>query len=160
MKEIDDNNNFKKKWWLHPLDPENIAELKPRDRQNAKSFNHWILVWAIMFFGIINVMEPLSGGIEATPAWRILLAFSPLISGIFLIRAFFRFLSETKDELIREIHYQALAVGFLLAFIIGMSFALTAVIIGASVNAGPLMFSGLLVGYFLSLGLQYRKYNV
>ena len=160
MASIDGGNKLKRKWWLHPMDPENLVELSDRDRRNAKSYNHWILVWGVMFFGAVVGLEPLPGGIDATPMWRILLAFSPIVPGIFLIRSFIRLFRETKDELIRKIHYEALAMGFLFAFILGMCFALSAVIVSESVKAGPTMFSGLLVGYFLGLTLKYRKHNV
>lgn len=160
MTNIDEDNKFKQKWWLHPMDPENLIELSDSDRRNAKSFNLWLLGWGIMFFGTILCMEPLPGGVEATPIWRMLIALSPLVPSIFLIRAFIRLFSEMKDELIKKVHYEALASGFLFAFFLGTCFGLSAIIIGASVKAGPFMFVGLLAGYFISLILKYRKYNV
>ena len=67
MESIDNGNKSKRKWWLHPMDLENLVELGDSDRRNAKSCNHWLFVWGVMFFGIVNGMEPLPGGIEATP---------------------------------------------------------------------------------------------
>ena len=113
-----------------------------------------------MFFNIVLGMEPLPGGIDATPVWRLLLVFSPIIASIFLVRAFVRLIRELKDELIKKMHFEALAVGFLIAFFLGMCFDLSAVIIGGSLKAGPLMFAGLIGGYFVALILSYRKYNV
>lgn len=142
------------------MDPENLVELTDSDRRKAKSYNHWLLIWAVMFFGVAVGMEPLPGGIETTPVWRLLLAFSPVIPGILMVRAFIRFFSNTTDELIRKIHFEALAIGFLFAFSLGMCFELSAVIVGGSVRAGPIIFSGLLIGYVISLTLQYRKHSV
>ena len=159
MSNRNNDGQFKRKWWLHPMDPENIAGLSDRDRRNAKRYNQWLFIWGVMFFGAIHALDPLPGGISATPVWRVLLAFSPIIPGIFLIRAFIRLFGETKEELIRKIHIESLAVGFLCAFVIGMCFALSAIIVGESVVAGPVMFVGLLAGYFVSLTLKYRKYN-
>jgi hypothetical protein len=113
-----------------------------------------------MFFGTVLCLEPLPGGIGSTPVWRLLLAFSPIVPGIFLIRAFIRLFGGMEDELIKRIHYEALAVGFLFAFFLGMCFGLSAVIVGGTVSAGPIMFMGLLLGYFISLALKYRKHNV
>lgn len=160
MTSIDNSNKFKSKWWLHPMDPENLVELSDSDKKNAKNYNRWLLIWGVMFFCVVNIMEPLPGGIEVTPVWRWLLAFSPLVSGIFFVRAFVRFFTEVKDDLIRNIHYKALAIGFVSAFFIGMCFALSAVIFGSMVFSGPLMFTGLIAGYFISLTLSYRKHNV
>ncbi|HSR87901.1 MAG TPA: hypothetical protein VLL07_03015, partial [Pontiella sp.] len=105
-------------------------------------------------------LAPLPGGMEETPVWRLLLALSPLVPAVFLIRAFIRLFREMKDELIRRTYYEALAGGFLSAFFLGMCFELSAVIVGASVMAGPIMFAGLLAGYFISLVAAHRKYNV
>jgi hypothetical protein len=153
-------SKFKRKWWANPWDPEHMAELCAKDRRNAKSFNHWIVIWMVMYLGATLGMEPLPEGIAATPIWRLLLAFSPIVSGALLVRAFIRLFSEMKDELLKKVHYEALAGGFLCAFFIGMCFGLSAVIIGASVIAGPVTFFGMLSGYFISLSLLTRKYNV
>lgn len=141
------------------MDPENLMELSDEDRRNAKRFNHWMLIWGIMFFGVIHGMEPVQGGMQATPVWKWGLIFSPLIAGIFLVRAFKRLFGDTQDELIRHIHFGGLAVGFLFAFFIGMFFSLSALMVGASLKAAPLMFAGLLAGYFLTIVVQYRKYH-
>ncbi len=159
MANTNGNGKFKKKWWLHPMDPENLVELNDRDRRNAKRYNHWLLIWGVTFFGTLIALKPLAGGVDATPIWRLLLAFSSIVPGVFLVRSFIRFFGETKDQLLKKVHYESLAVGFLFAFFLGICFALSAVIVGGSVKAGPVMFSGLLAGYFINLALMYRKYN-
>ncbi|MDN4503961.1 hypothetical protein QX776_16230 [Alteromonadaceae bacterium BrNp21-10] len=159
MANLEEDNKFKQKWWLHSMDPENLAELSDSDRRNAKSFNGWLFIWGIVFFGVVIFMEPLSGGIETTPVWRFLLASSPLALGIFLVHAFIRMIRGFHDELLIKIYYEALATGFLFAFFIGMCFSLSAPIIGASLKAGPFMLCGLIAGYYAGLTLKYRKYN-
>lgn len=160
MTSEDGSDKYIRKWWITPIDPESIVELSDADRRNGKRFNRWFLLWGLTFFGAVLGLEPLPGGVENTPWWRLLLALSPIITGVFLVRAFIRLFSGIKDELIKKIYYEALAGGFLLAFFLGMGFSLSATIVGKSAIAGPFIFSGLMVGYFISLALACRKYNV
>ncbi|MBX2859049.1 MAG: hypothetical protein KTR17_10330 [Cellvibrionaceae bacterium] len=160
MASVDDSDKYKRKWWANPIDPEHIVELSDDDRRNGKHFNHWFLLWGLTFFGAVLGLEPLPGGIENTPWWRLLFALLPIVTGVFLVRAFIYLFSGIKDELIKKIYYEALAGGFLLAFFLGMGFCLSATIVGKSAIAGPFMFSGLIVGYFIFFVLACRKYNV
>lgn len=160
MKNIDDDDRVKRKWWSNPMAPYDLPELRDSDRQRAKSFNHWLLVWGVMLFGVFLGMKPLPGGLEATPAWRFLLVFSPIVATIFLIRAFLRFFHETKDELIRKIHYDSLAIGFAVAFFLGICFGLSAVIVGPSAIAGPFTWGAMFLAYIISYSRMYSNHDV
>lgn len=149
----------KPKWWLHPMDPENLVELSERDKRHAKNFNHWLLVWGILFFGVVNTMQPISNEVGSIPYWRWLLILAPMTAGVFLVRSFKKLFWEMNDELMRQIHLNALAIGFLSAFFLGMGLILWATVIGTSIHSGPIIFTGLLAGYFFSLLPMYRKYH-
>jgi hypothetical protein len=146
-------NSKSKTWWKYEIAPESLEELSDSDRRNAKSLNHWILVWGIVFFGIVLGTEPLLGNIEVALVWRLLPACSAILMTIFLIRAYIIFYRETKDELLRKIHYMSLAVGFGAAFFLGACFGVLATIFGNLEIARPLTFAGMLIAYFTSHAL-------
>lgn len=159
MASVTSSDRSVKKWWLHPMDPENVAELSDSDRRNAKAYNHWLLVWIVLFAVVAIGTKPIPGGLAAASPWRVLLAFTPLVAGVLLVRAFVRLFGGTTDPLIRQIHFSALAVGFLFAFLAGVYFAALSSLVGPWDRSGPVMFACLLSGYLGSLVLSYRRHD-
>jgi hypothetical protein len=45
MSGIGNGNKLKRKWWLHPMDPENLIELSDSSKRNSKNYNRWLFVW-------------------------------------------------------------------------------------------------------------------
>ena len=152
-----DDDKFNHRWWLNPMDSKQLTN---RDRQNVKSFNHWILIWGVAFFGVIWFIKPIRGNLDATPIWYFLIAFSPIVATLFLIRAFVRFYRQTNDEYIQKLNVESLAIGFAVAFFMGICFeVLEAVFVPTEIPVG-LVNVGLVLGYFISYVVLCRKNNV
>ena len=160
MDNLNESQKFRQKSWLHPMDPENLPELSKKDRKNAKSLNHLMLIWMILFFtSTTSLIEPLNVALEKFQFIHIGLSALTLITGLFVVKAFMRFVKEVKDELIKKIYLSALATGFVLAFIVGLFFSVSTSFMEQSQLAGPLSFASLIIGYFIGLALSFNKYN-
>jgi hypothetical protein len=87
---------------------ETCADTTPTDWRNLRLFLGALLIWAICFAGVSQLIKreviapgPLAWGLATLPLW----------AGILVMFAYGRFLSQA-DELQRLIHYRSLAFGF------------------------------------------------
>ena len=130
--------------------------LTTRDQRNARRWSICLLVWVASFTTAVVILPVSDGSIGAQPMWAWALAAVPVIPGVLLVRLHLRLMRET-DELMRKIHLEALAVGFGVAFVWGMSAALLGQL-GIHKPEGVTWFA-MYLAYWLKLGLAVRRYR-
>lgn len=131
--------------------------LPARDRENARRASIWMGLWGVTFVVAIVVLGPVPGGAWATPWWKWLLAFLPVIPGVLALRAYVRYLRE-GDELVRKIHVEAAAVGFGVASVVAIGFNLVGQLFGQWEDAGAMTFLAMWIAYSITLNRARRRY--
>ncbi len=97
--------------WLNVLKWEGMRKI---DRQNEKRVNAFAFLWALCLIGAaLLVAWP---GLPNWLGWA--LAIVPAIFGVLTMRAYLKLLRE-MDELLRQMQFEAMAVGFGTGLIIG-----------------------------------------
>lgn len=150
-------DNGSDRWWRYGIAPECLKELSESDRRNAKSLNHWFLLWVLAFCTAAPAHVILFGDSDTAGSWRLLPAIIAAATTVFLVRAYVRFYIATKDELLRKVHYESLAIGFGAAFFLGVGFAVLKPITGSLDIAAPMTLVGMLLSYFVSYYLLLNK---
>ena len=154
MKDLKSDDNFNRKWWLNPMESEQLSE---GDKRNTKRFKLWILVWGVLFFSVGKFGGTFAGGVDEMPIWFWPVLVSPVIAAIFLILALARFCRETTDELLRRITYESLSIGFAVGFFVFVCIGVAKTVVGPFALEGYLTFLGLVLGYFISYVILCRK---
>jgi hypothetical protein len=91
--------------------------------------------------------------------WQWVLVILPLGIGVFAVRAYLHFLKEA-DEMIRQIHLGALALGCTLGIIVGTGLGLFAQVPGSFEDAGPFIWMAIVAGYSIGMIRASRKLDV
>lgn len=99
--------------WLSVLKWEGMREV---DRQNEKRVNIYAFMWALSMIGVALVVA--YSGFPEWVGW--VAAAVPAAIGILCLRAYLRLL-RAMDELLRQMQFEAMAVGFGTAMIVGTS---------------------------------------
>jgi len=105
-----------RKGWLRAI-RENVT--RPRDHRNENRVNLWAFGWMISL--VVCGLLSQTGQIAEPFGWLLLPI--PFIPGYFLVRSYLTFLREA-DELLRQIQFEAMAIGFGIAFVAGPSMLL------------------------------------
>lgn len=97
--------------WLNVLKWEGMREV---DRQNEKRVNILAFFWALSLIGMALVVA-----YPRSPDWAgWVLAIIPATFGILVMRAYLKLLRE-MDEMLRQMQFEAMAVGFGAGVIVG-----------------------------------------
>ena len=130
-----------------------------RDRKNNKQVNIWWTAWAFAFITAILVLGPGESDESQIAIWQWVLVVLPLAVGVFAVRAYLRFLHEA-DEMIRQIHLGALAMGCASGLIVGTGFGLFAQVLSHIEDAGAFIWMSIVMGYSFGMMRASRKLDV
>ena len=132
-----------------------LSGLCERDRRNAGKLKKWSLIWAFTFLLAILTLGPGEGGPASLSPWWNGLALLPLVSSIFMIKAYLDFQREA-DELVRFVLIKAAATGFGVVYVLGMIIYLGGQVFGQWEDAGAIIWAAGVITAHISFSRQWK----